>query len=293
MTTDPDSDPSDQRTAIRPSPIAGRWYSRSPQALSQEIDAYLEAGAPPPDSFNAGSVVGLVAPHAGYLYSGPTAGHAFAAVKGASFDLVAVLSPLHAHHQSPVLTTAHSAYATPLGTVQVDQAALNALESGLAQRRISLAHIAYDEEHSLEIELPFLQRALAGPFTLLPLMVRSLAPQLLRDLAAALVEAIHDRRILLVGSTDLSHFHSLQTARRYDQEMLRRIESFSPEDVLAAEQEGKGFACGAGAVAVVLWAAQALGADTVKVLHYSTSAEQTGDTSSVVGYGAAALIQSK
>jgi MEMO1 family protein len=98
---------------------------------------------------------------------------------------------------------------------------------------------------------------------------------------------------LLVASTDLSHFYSQNEALAFDTEMLRRIETFSPQDVFCAEEQAKGFACGLGALTAVLWAAKAMGADTVKVLHHATSGDVTGDYNRVVGYGAAVALKSE
>jgi AmmeMemoRadiSam system protein B len=106
-----------------------------------------------------------------------------------------------------------------------------------------------------------------------------------------LADALRDRAALLVGSSDLSHFYPASTARRLDGEMLARLESFDPETVLEAEEEGVGFACGKAALAAVLWAARGLGADTVRILRYAHSGDVTGDDDSVVGYGAAAIYR--
>jgi AmmeMemoRadiSam system protein B len=171
----------------------------------------------------------------------------------------------------------------------VDLEATAQLDERLAQDGLAPHPVANDQEHALEMELPFLQRALKGEFRLLPVMVRSQSPLVTRRLGTALAEVLRDRNALLVASTDLSHFFPEEMAQELDGEMLRRMRSFSPEDVLSAERTGKGFACGAGAVAAVLWAARDLGADVVEVLHHSTSAAATGDHSSVVGYGAAAI----
>jgi AmmeMemoRadiSam system protein B len=143
----------------------------------------------------------------------------------------------------------------------------------------------------LEIELPFLQRALVSGFKLLPVMVRAQDPRISESLGKALAGALRNKNYALVASTDLSHFYDQETARTLDHEMLRQIEAFSPEGVFEAERTGQGFACGHAAVAAVLWAAKALGADTVKVLHYATSGDVTGDYSEVVGYGAAAVLR--
>jgi hypothetical protein len=137
-----------------------------------------------------------------------------------------------------------------------------------------------------------LQRALSDPFSLLPIMVRDVRSAVVHRLGEALAQALRGRDALLVASTDLSHFYTQEAAKVYDEEMLRRIESFDPQSVLDAEEEGKGYACGRGALAAVLWAARELGADQVKVLRHATSGDVTGDFSQVVGYGAAVIIQS-
>lgn len=110
-------------------------------------------------------------------------------------------------------------------------------------------------------------------------------------LGSALAEVLKHRNALLVASTDLSHFYPLPIANQLDTEMLSLIEAFSPQGVLQAEESATAFACGAGAVAAVLVAARELGGNEVKILHYSTSAEETLDSSSVVGYGAAVVLQ--
>ena len=273
---------------IRPSPIAGTWYSGDPERLRQQIDGYLTSAHLP--ELN-GEVIAVIAPHAGHRYSGQTAGYAFASVLGQTRDLVVILSPMHAAYPANLITSAHRAYATPLGPVWIDQEALAQLNEALAKDGLPLTPVANDKEHSLEIELPFLQCALSNNFKLLPLMVRSQSPLIARQVGHALAETLRGRNCLLVASTDLSHFYPQNVAETLDAEMLRRMASFSPDDLFAAERTGQGFACGVSAVAAVLWAARELGADTVKILHHSTSGDETGDMTSVVGYGAGVALK--
>lgn len=276
---------------VRPSPLAGKWYEGNPAALARAIDKYLDQ-AELPDL--PGQVIAVIAPHAGHIYSGPVAGYAFSAIRASSPDLVAVLSPMHQATYEPLLTTAHAAYSTPLGQIQVDEETVTQLDSRLKENLgYGLTRIAYDQEHSLEIELPFLQRCLVGNFKLLPVMVRAQSPNVSRQLGEALAETLHGRNTLLVASTDLSHFYTQAEALSFDTEMLRRIESFSPQDIFCAEEQARGFACGLGALAAVLWAAKGLGADTIKILHHATSGDVTGDYSSVVGYGAAVVLKTR
>lgn len=274
---------------VRRSPIAGAWYPSNPEVLRSEIDGYLDAASQPT---LRGEVVGLIAPHAGYFYSGLTAGYAYRSVKGMSFDICAVFSPLHDYMPHNFLTTAHEAYATPLGEIPVDHELVEACSQHLeVATGNTLQHITNDREHSLEIQLPFLQCALAASFSLLPLMVRTHEPALLEAAAGALAESLQDKDVLFVASTDLSHFYNEAEANTLDFTMLNHMTANSPEGVLKAERCGEGFACGAGAVALMLWTTRFLGASQVTLLHHSTSAAASGDASRVVGYGALAVTR--
>lgn len=281
----------EQKVDIRPSPLAGRWYPADAKELASMVDKYIDNAVLPS---LPGEVVGVVAPHAGHIYSGAVAGYAFAALKGSTADLVAVVSPIHRPFYSPVCTSGHQAYETPLGVIPIDKEAKEELKKiSEYQFGIQISEIRRDDEHSLEIELPFLQRVLPHGFQLLPLMVYDLSPVVLSQLGASLAQVISKRNAILVASTDLSHFYPQTVANSYDKEMLRRLEQFDPQYFLSAEEERKGFACGRSAVAVVLWAAKNLGANQVKVLHYATSGDVTGDTTQVVGYGAAVILKTK
>ncbi len=275
---------------LRPSPIAGQWYSDNKNRLSSTVDGYIDAADLPE---LGGDVIALVAPHAGHIYSGPVAGHAFSVVRDLTPDIVAVISPMHQPYFQPLLTSGHDAYATPLGEIPITKQAVRSLSSHLKDELgHGLEAIRNDGEHSLEIELPFLQRVLAGEFQLLPVMMRDQTIRVARALGKALAKTLEGQNYLLVASTDLSHFYSQADAKELDGEVLKRLEAFDPKGIIRAEEEGEGFACGRGAMAAVLWAAKDLGADQVNILNYATSGDVTGDFSRVVGYGAAAIIRS-
>lgn len=277
------------RTDLRPSPISGQWYPDDRQRLADAVDAYLRAAG---KQELPGEVVGVIAPHAGHRFSGPVAGYAFAAVAGLKPDVVAVISPMHYPYEQPLLTTGHGAYCTPLGTVEVDRVALELLDAELKRLLgFGFAFVRCDPEHSLEIELPFLQRALESDFLLLPVMLRDQSGATTKALGEALGELLEGRNALLVASSDLSHFYPQHQAERLDHLFLKKVEEFDPEAVVKLEEEGKAFACGYGAVATVLWAARMLGANCAHILHYATSGDVTGDRTQVVGYGAAALLR--
>ena len=269
----------------RPSPIAGTWYPKNPEALAHNIDEYLRDAKLPPIQ---GQVIGVIAPHAGHRYSGSVAAHAFATLRGLTPDLVVILSPFHNFDPHPLLTTKHQAYNTPLGNIEVDSSAVDELQSHL---QIPITPITNDKEHSLEIELPFLQRVLKNEFKLLPVMIRAQEEFIAEQLGTALAKVIKNRNAILVASTDLSHFYDQQTATQFDQEMLKRFTALDPSMIFEAEQTGKGFACGHAAVATVQWAAKSLGVNKVQILKQATSGDVTGDYSSVVGYGAAVILR--
>jgi AmmeMemoRadiSam system protein B len=274
---------------VRPSPLAGRWYDSDPDLLARSVDGYLDdAQLPELD----GEVIAVIAPHAGHTYSGPVAGYAFAALRGRSPDLVAVIAPMHHPYLEPLLTTQHDAYSTPLGDILVDKNALRELDEVLKLKLgFGLSAVQRDPEHSLEIELPFLQRVLTSEWKLLPVMVRAREMHISQGLGKALAQILRDKKFLMVASTDLSHFYNQQTALTYDRAMLNAIESFNPAEAFDLERAGKGFACGLSAFTAVMWAARELGADKVKVLRHATSGNVTGDYESVVGYGAAAILK--
>jgi len=271
----------------RPSPIAGTWYPGTPEALSRSIAGHLQRAS---SQTAAGDVVALVVPHAGHRYSGDVAAQAFRLVDGAAIETVAIVSPMHHPYPGKILTSAHTAYETPLGLVEIDAGLVSAVDANLPAG-LHLETVSNDPEHSLEIELPFLQRTLTAPFRLVPLMLRDQSAGTAEALGRALAEALRGRSTLLVASSDLSHFYPDPVARKLDAFLLSRIEAFDPRGVIEADDHGQGYACGRGAIAAVLWAAAGLGADRVRLLGYATSGQVTGDESSVVGYGAAVIYR--
>ena len=274
---------------LRPSPIAGRWYPGEPHRLAYSIDEYI-GQAKLPDI--KGRVIAVVAPHAGHLYSGPVAGYAFATLKDLEIEVAAVVSPMHYPYPDPLLTSGHAAYQTPLGPILIDRATVEQLSERLEDELgFGLTPVREDPEHSLEIELPFLQRALAGSFQLVPVMVRDQSARVAQALGKSLAAVLKGRPALLVASTDLSHFFPQQQADRLDAEMLHQVAAFDPAGVIRVEEEGKGFACGRSALAAVLWAARDLGGDTSTILHHATSGDVTGDYREVVGYAAAVITR--
>lgn len=274
---------------VRPSPIAGSWYSADPTKLCMSIEKILSDAALPDIT---GEIIALIVPHAGHVYSGLTAAHAFKLVENKTYERVIVVSPSHQYYHQPILTSGHQAYKTPLGVIPIDQAGVEVVNQGLMKiADTKLAQVRHDQEHSIEIELPFLQVALTKPFSLVPIMLRDQSAPLAQVLGLALANLAKAGSTLLIASTDLSHFYTESVANRLDKSILGALEAFSLRKLYNLASSGEGQACGLGAMAAVMWAALELGADKITVVDYRTSAYVTHDKSSVVGYGAAVIMK--
>jgi AmmeMemoRadiSam system protein B len=274
---------------VRPMVLAGTWYQGQPQRLAAAVDAYL---AHAKTSQTDGKVIGLIAPHAGHRYSGWVAGHAFAAARNLTPRLVAVIGPMHHPYPYPLITSAHAFYQTPLGSLPVARHLLDDLSARLKdQLGFGLTPIANDPEHALEIQLPFLQRALAEPFLFIPIMLRQQDADTAQILGQTLAQTLAGQNCLLVASTDLSHFYNQPRAEKLDRALLQAAEAFDPAALFDLERRGLAEACGLGALATMFWAAKALGGEQVKILNYATSGSTSGDYERVVGYGAGVVLQ--
>ncbi len=265
----------------------GMWYSATAPHLQTSIQDYLDTAPPQP---NLGEVIGLVAPHAGHYFSGHVAAAAFAQLTSGAFDTVVLLGPDH-HGASwgHTATLNVDAWRTPLGDIPINQALLQALQ---ADQPLTL--LSTDDEHSLEIELPFLQMTLKT-FSLVPLIMGDQSPAACRQLGAALAKTIQagPDRVLLVASSDLSHFFDDDTARRLDKATVQLMLNMDADGLAGHAAEGRyhgePLACGAGPVAAVIHAAKALGATRATLLKYATSADIHPDKERVVGYAAIAF----
>jgi AmmeMemoRadiSam system protein B len=271
-------------TDVRPSPLAGRWYPAQAENLRNMVERFLTAT--PPTNVDSSKVLGLLAPHAGLRFSGPVGAHAFALIRNLSFDSVVVIGPMHHPIPGTIQTTAHLAYETPLGIIPVDRETLTTIG-----KTMPLTPLRNDPEHSVEIELPFLQHVLKPGFTLVPLMLRDQSEAQAELLGSVLADSLSNRKVLFVASSDLSHFYPQKVANELDSKMLGAIEAMDAERVVDLNERGLAFACGYGAIATVIHAITAWSVNRAKITGYATSGDVTGDFTQVVGYGAGAFYQ--
>jgi MEMO1 family protein len=277
-------------TDIRPAAVAGSWYPGSADRLAREVDDYIaraqvdERDAP----------IAIVAPHAGLKYSGPVAAFAYRAVRHGFYDAAALVGPSHFVGFSGVSIWPRGAWQTPFGAVQVaeDLARRIAATSGDVVEHPP----AHGREHSLEMQLPFLAHLLPD-VPIVPMVMGDQDRETAFALGDALASAIANRtvaegtagRVLLIASSDLSHYEDASTAQTMDAVVLREVERLDPDGLMRALEREPHHACGGGPIVAVLHAARRLGATRGRVLKYGDSGDVSGDKSSVVGYMAAGI----
>jgi AmmeMemoRadiSam system protein B len=241
-----------------------------------------------PDRRFGGKLLAIIAPHAGYQYSGLTAAYAYKLLQGLSFDLVVVVSPSHREYFNGISIFPGTAYQTPLGIMPVDEQLRAALTSSGAIISSSLK--GHRAEHAVEVHLPFIQKFL-GDVKILPVVMGDQRGEYCYYLGEKLGEALNGKSALLVASSDLSHFHPGPEANALDSIVVRDLEKFDPAKLIDDLDSNRTEACGGGPIASVLIAARMLGGNSVKVLDHRNSGDVTGDQSSVVGYLSAAIFK--
>lgn len=269
-----------------------RWYPRDAAQLRFVLDEFFDKVAPAPSE---GELVALIAPHAGYQFSGQTAAYAYARIAHADYKRVVILGPSHFQDLGAQAMNRADVFETPLGDVHVDAKLVHDLSAGIPVNFVSL-----DREHSLEVQLPFLQRQLKT-FTLVPVMmshpfyhfglpVRNECEELSHALAPLL-----DENTLLVASSDLSHLHSYDAVTYFDQGFENIISEYNVGSLIDYMiNEGEPRACGDMAIVTTLMTAQLRGANKVRVFYRTNSGEITGITEPgqyTVGYMAAGIYR--
>ena len=275
---------------VRLAGVAGSFYPADPKALSATIDEMLARATPPPIS---APILAVVAPHAGYQYSGPVAAYTYAALKGRKFSRVVVIAP--SHYEAFDFTSVYEgdAYATPLGTVQVDKAfARQLVKMSPTMRLSSQGHdpTPAGAEHAIEVQLPWLQRVL-GEFELVPIVMGDQSYENSRALGVALAKLIQGGDTLIVASSDLSHYHPYDEAVKIDHKTLNALEQWDYLSMSRNFGTRTWEACGGAPIVAAMIAAERMGANQAQVLKYANSGDTSGDRSRVVGYSADVFVK--
>ena len=268
--------------SLRRAAVAGSWYPSDARALAAEVDRYLDAAG----SSTPGELLAIVAPHAGLLYSGPIAAHAYRQLAGREVEVAVLVGPSHYVGFDGVAIYEHGAFETPFGPVPIAENCASVI--ALASSRVREHPTAHVREHSLEMQLPFLKRVLPDA-AIVPLVMGRQSRDTVYALADALITGLKGRKAVLIASTDLSHYQHAATAAKWDGKVIGYVERFDPGGLMSTLEAFPDHACGGGPTVSVMLAAKALGARDARVLKYGDSGDVSGDKDAVVGYMAAAF----
>jgi AmmeMemoRadiSam system protein B len=289
--------PAIAKEGVRRPAVAGYFYPKDREALRETVDSYLEKVS---QTKVSGNILGIMSPHAGYIFSGHVAAYAYREIKGTVYDTVIIIGPSHHVYLRGASVGNWDAYETPLGRVPVNREIADAL----LERKGPFCFLerAHTKEHSIETQLPFLQRTLRG-FDIVPIVMGLPSIMACKEISKALARIAGDRRILFVASSDMSHYPEYGDAHEVDGETLSLIEKFDPDLLFNSEETrlSKGIPnlsttlCGLSAVVTVMMTVKELGGNAAKVLYYANSGDVAIDGHKekrrVVGYGAAALYK--
>ncbi len=282
--------------------VAGMFYEADAEGLARSIERgflgrFGPGKLPEPPEHRSGRVLGLVCPHAGYVYSGGAAACAFDALASDGIpDTVVLIGPNHRGAGTAAAIDLEPEWATPLGTIETDvETAQAILSRSQYTAHDDRAHIG---EHSLEVQIPFLQyisrSARAVPPRIVPITIAYLrasdALALTQDLGSAIAEAIRGKSAVVLASSDFTHYESKSAAQARDALVIEQILKLDPEGLLRTVHTQSISMCGPVPVAVMLTACKSLGAANAQMLTYYTSGDVTGDTEQVVGYGALVVL---
>ncbi len=259
----------------RKAKLAGSWYPGTEESLTAQLDEFL------PPELETGKAIGIVVPHAGYVYSGATAGRVYARVEVPG--RVMVLCVNHKGMGAPLALWPDGSWETPIGELSVDAEATALILEKCP--RLKADETAHSLEHSLEIQLPFIKRR--NPRAqIVPISVGTHDPGALQCLGEAIASAARDLpgETLTVASNDMTHFETASCARTHDDMALERVKALDPQGLLEVVARERISMCGAAPTATMLWAAQELGATGCELVDYSHSGMVTGDDSDVVAY---------
>ncbi|MFH0762377.1 MAG: AmmeMemoRadiSam system protein B [Candidatus Omnitrophota bacterium] len=273
--------------------VAGTFYPDNPQELSQMIDGFLQAADPKPIK---GEIFALISPHAGLGYSGQSAAYAYKLIKGRPYKTVIIIAPSHQFAFSGASVYPEGRFRTPLGEVEVDREFTRKLLD--RDKEIFFQPRAFEKEHSLEVQLPFLQRALpSDTYKIVPIVMGDCPLSLCRKLSLLLKEAIGKRKdVLVIASTDMYHGYDYEEADAFDERTFSYLKNMDAEGLYYAIREGKAQLCGGFPAVTTIIVSKELGHDKLAVLAHTNSCEVTGKKTKgiwTVGYGACAIDREK
>jgi len=279
---------------IRRSCQAGSFYAGIPEALKKQIENCfthkLGPGKIPIVQKGSRNVVGLICPHAGYMYSGPVAAHSYSCLAAdGKPHVIVIFGPNHTGQGSGLAVMKEGVWRTPLGDVQIDKETADQIlrKSGI----IDVDELAHVFEHSIEVQLPFLQYLYGSAFTFVPVSFLMQDFESSREVGQAVAEALDGKNAVIIASTDMTHYEPHELAEKKDRKALSALEKLDEKEFYSTIERYHITACGYGPVVALITAAKLFGAKKGQILCYKTSGDVTGDYSAVVGYASAAFTK--
>jgi AmmeMemoRadiSam system protein B len=280
---------------VRHPAVAGSWYAGTPQALRAQLEGCFTHTLGPgklPKVAEEGlrNIVGLVCPHAGYMYSGPVAAHAYyhLAMDGKP-DVIVIFSPNHTGRGSALALMNDGVWRTPMGDVEIDAETANQILH--ESRIIDVDESAHAFEHSIELQLPFLQYLYSSAFKFVPISFLIQDLESSREVGRATAKVLSSKNALVIASTDMTHYEPQERAERKDKVAISAALKLDDEQYYSAVESYGISTCGYGPVIAAITAAKLLGARRAQLLCYKTSGDVTGDLSAVVGYASISFIK--
>ena len=280
--------------SVRHPYVAGSFYPRDPQRLREDIEACFEhtlgPGRLPTKGDKPRTITAIVCPHAGYMYSGPVAAHSYLALSEEKKpDTAIILCPNHTGIGSALSLMGEGVWETPLGRVSIDSEISTSIFK--ASGMVDMDESAHAYEHSIEVQLPFLQYIYGSTICIVPICMGLQDLDVSRNLGEAIAEATKSKNTVIIASTDMTHQESQQSATRKDRLVLDAIEAMDEKLVQETVQSHRITMCGYGPVSTAIVASKKLGADRAEILSYHTSGDITGDRGAVVGYASAKITR--
>jgi AmmeMemoRadiSam system protein B len=272
---------------VREPAVSGMFYPDNPTKLRKDISTYLRDAVVYDLEED---VVGMISPHAGYMYSGKVAAYGFKMIAKKHYDTVILVGPSHKVYFEGVALWDRGSFETPLGRIDIDEDIVQEIMNidGIIKPNID----THRGEHSLEVQLPFLQSVLEG-FKIIPLIMGIQTSSACKKLVESMSQVLRasKKKFLIVGSTDLSHYYPYAEAKKLDDIIVRHLDTFNIPGMIEDIETGKTEACGAGPIIATMMLSEKLGADHSKVLKYANSGDVSGDKSGVVGYVSAVFYR--
>jgi len=280
-------------TSIRAPVVAGMFYHKNPTTLSEELEALFQEALPPKIDSH---IIALISPHAGYMYSGLTAAYGYktlhlneSSLRQKNIATAIIVAPSHFEFFENISVFPGKSYSTPFGEIEID----DKLRSQLLKenKNIIADEIGHRKEHAIEVQLPFLQLLFGNRIKILPIIIGNQTRENCFSLGGTLAKISKEKNVVLIASSDLSHYYSAHEAEKLDEVFINDVKHFDEEKLMFDLENNITEGCGGGCAVAVLHAAKLLGATQTRILHHRNSGDVTSDRERVVGYMSAVIVR--